>query len=505
MKSINLITFANYIERISPDYNKVCLEAIYHNKLSKKIDTMELESIVILKNHLFSGDDICFNDLEMGEGFFWGYTIPQISKEFDLLRIGDNYIINIELKSHDVDYNKKKEQLIKNQYYLKFINNTIKSFSYIADEKKLYFLDDGELTEKPIDFLKDCIKNQEYNKIDNLDTIFNPHNYIISPFNNVDKFINDEYFLTNHQEEQKNCLLKSFDEKKIFSIIGSPGTGKTLLLYDLVKHFRNIERFDDSEICVIHCGYLNTGHEELNKKGFNIFSIKDLKDISFFTDKETKLIFVDEIQRIRLNQLEIIQEYLETNNSKAIFSLDPHQTLSKIETQNDICDYLENTLHSKILRLSGKVRTNKELSHFINGLCDSSKRDSTINYQNVNIIYLDRYEELRLYIDYLTTIKEYTFINYTGLKKFGNDMDNAHKVIGQEFDKVAVVIDDTFYYKKEKDKKILHSEGWKNFSYTAINMFYQIITRAKKELTIIVYNNKEMFAEISKIISDNLN
>ena len=33
------------------------------------------------------------------DGFFVSYSIPQIGKEFDLLRFGRNYILNIELKS----------------------------------------------------------------------------------------------------------------------------------------------------------------------------------------------------------------------------------------------------------------------------------------------------------------------------------------------------------------------------------------------------------------------
>ncbi|EUJ18396.1 hypothetical protein MAQA_09229 [Listeria aquatica FSL S10-1188] len=31
--------------------------------------------------------------------FFLGYKIPQIGEEFDLLRLGKNYHLNIELKS----------------------------------------------------------------------------------------------------------------------------------------------------------------------------------------------------------------------------------------------------------------------------------------------------------------------------------------------------------------------------------------------------------------------
>lgn len=33
------------------------------------------------------------------DNFYFGYKIPQISKEFDLIRFGENYNVSIELKS----------------------------------------------------------------------------------------------------------------------------------------------------------------------------------------------------------------------------------------------------------------------------------------------------------------------------------------------------------------------------------------------------------------------
>ena len=44
------------------------------------------------------------------DGFYVGYHIPQIGKEFDLLRIGKEYLVNIEIKSA-ADPLKVKNQL----------------------------------------------------------------------------------------------------------------------------------------------------------------------------------------------------------------------------------------------------------------------------------------------------------------------------------------------------------------------------------------------------------
>lgn len=53
-------------------------------------------------------------------GFYVGYKIPQIGKEFDLLRFGDTSVLNIELKSES-SIEKMESQLRRNRYYLSFL------------------------------------------------------------------------------------------------------------------------------------------------------------------------------------------------------------------------------------------------------------------------------------------------------------------------------------------------------------------------------------------------
>ena len=57
------------------------------------------------------------------DGFYLGYSIPQIGKEFDLIQLGEidsnKYILNIELKSESSPEEIQK-QLQRNRYYLNF-------------------------------------------------------------------------------------------------------------------------------------------------------------------------------------------------------------------------------------------------------------------------------------------------------------------------------------------------------------------------------------------------
>ena len=50
------------------------------------------------------------------EGFVFSFRIPQISSEFDLLKICDGAVVDIELKIEDVGRDRIERQLTRNRY-----------------------------------------------------------------------------------------------------------------------------------------------------------------------------------------------------------------------------------------------------------------------------------------------------------------------------------------------------------------------------------------------------
>ena len=74
-----------------------------------------------------------------------------------------------------------------------------------------------------------------------MDYLFEPSKYLVSPFNSPQDFLDGKYFLNRQQEEIKNRILRSIAEDSGFmcyAIEGGAGTGKTLLLYDIVTMIR---------------------------------------------------------------------------------------------------------------------------------------------------------------------------------------------------------------------------------------------------------------------------
>ena len=68
---------------------------------------------------------------------FYSFQIPRLGKEFDLLQIRENQIINIELKSGAVSEEAIQKQLIQNRYYLSALGKPIQSYTYISSQNRL--------------------------------------------------------------------------------------------------------------------------------------------------------------------------------------------------------------------------------------------------------------------------------------------------------------------------------------------------------------------------------
>ena len=491
MKHINILSLIQAFDTLEKeDYGKLL---VYHGIKIKDGEVKDIKSLINIFDKKFSARNI-FNQ------FYVGYTIPQIGKEFDLLRFGEDYLVNIEIKNSSTE-EKILKQLQRNKYYLDFVCKKVYHFTYIANENKLYFLNDDKIEEVDFKVLGKGLYKQTIKDIQDIDTLFNPTDYLVSPFNSTKKFIKNKYFLTHQQEEIKTNILKVVEDNTrvdFFAVTGSAGTGKTLLTYDIAKEVIN----SGNKVLIIHCGQLNEGHEKLNSK--NNWKVIPIKSYYSFNLTDYDLVIVDEAQRIYANQFEDIVKNIQDNKGKCIFSYDKVQTLHNVEDRRDIDGKISQITSITKYKLSEKIRTNKNLASFIKMIFNKAKILSLLSKDNIEISYFDNHEDAKEFLDKLNN-QEWKVIRFTPSQRNHDSHEKCftlwsetfHKVIGQEFDNVAVVMDSNFSYNEENGRLIYSGNSY----YHPVKMLFQNMTRTRKKLHIVIINNSEILNRCLSVLS----
>lgn len=254
------------------------------------------------------------------------------------------------------------------------------------------------------------------------------------------------------------------------------------------------------KVLIIHCGILCVGHDLLKSDKFDIISIKELKG-----DDKSKLdilsnhdiILIDETQRIYKSQFEFIKEFTLKNNVRCIFSFDENQTLTKSEKRNEISKEINDLCGKYIYKLSNKIRINREIASFIRILFGKENIQPNQLFPNVKLYYKPK-NLWRSFIDYLENKQGYVYIPYTpsmynfDYYEYNRDTStNTHHVIGQEFNKVVMVLGDMFYFKDGKLSSFKHP----NSDYLYTSLLYQGLTRTRNELALVI-TQESLFSSI---------
>ena len=221
MNSLNLYILTRYNgKRVSE------VENIFSDRKEKlEIRDYEYKSLCSFVN-LVMKENI---EIELLDGFFFSYTIEYIGKEFDLLKIGkDRTVLNIELKSQMVEEEKIENQLIKNKYYLNPIADKLFLFTYVMETDEIFGLTkDDKLYKSDINsIIKVLLMIDEYVEND-IERLFRAKDYLISPLNTPEIFLQGKYFLTQQQHNIKDAIINGIQEnfgKEIYGITGTSGT-----------------------------------------------------------------------------------------------------------------------------------------------------------------------------------------------------------------------------------------------------------------------------------------
>lgn len=435
------------------------------------------------------------------DGFFYSYTIRQIGKEFDLLKIdAPNRVLNIELKSMSVTEEKIERQLLKNKYYLGTLADRLDMYTYVEETDSLYTLQDNVLKKAEFSELVCAVKSFSEYGTDNPDKLLQAKNYLISPLNMPKEFLEGRYFLTQQQEMIKKSICESLSDENsctsYWGITGIAGTGKTLIMYDLAK-----EMSKNGKVLLIHCGILSDGHRMLNDmmENVDIISGNDICGSSFGEKKivqdRYQFLLIDEAQRMSENALEFIRSITGNGIRICVFSYDYFQILSKTEQRRNIPARIATLPGFTELKLSGRIRSNREMNSFIQTLLDLRERDQNhiYQYENVDVLFAKDDKEAAQIINFYRNERGYTFIEYDDpIKDCPGDI-NVLETSGMEFEDVIITLTDHFKY---SDEGVLMGNAHPNPDYSYYRLLFQSVSRTRERLCIVVVGDGVLFGKV---------
>lgn len=180
----------------------------------------------------------------------------------------------------------------KTHYYLKHLAPDVRLYTFVESTKKLYKYTPKGVEIAEFEDLKKTMELFQKSIEVNIESLFQANNYLISPLNTPDKFMEGDYFLTNQQHDIKkkivDMILLNDNKEYILGITGKAGTGK--------------------------CKY---------------FLAKDLNGAGAKKLKRYQYIFVDEAQRIYFPTFEKIIKEAVDESKAVVFAYDYVQALSK--------------------------------------------------------------------------------------------------------------------------------------------------------------------------------
>ena len=278
---------------------------------------------------------------------------------------------------------------------------------------------------------------------------------------------------------------------------GGPGTGKTLLIYDIARELAKSQR-----ILIVHSGILCEGHHELNKHLDNI-RIIPAKELRLREIRDVDIVIVDEAHRLYTDTLDKVDRWVRRAKTTCIFSYDAGQMLSYAERRRNTSEVIDQLCEGHIYRLTNKIRTNKELALFITCLRDLSKYRDEYSFPNVTVFFEPNKQTA---IDKAKSMEEYgyTYISYT--PSLYNDrlndqvwLHNTHNVIGQEFEYVCMLLDDNFYYDKNgRLSGVTHP----NPDYLFEQLLYQGLSRVRSKIALII-TSESLLRKVLPLLKNN--
>ena len=454
MKSISIYA-------ITRNQNIECLQKLERQLSGRtyflKMREWELESMKALVREL----EMHMQDVHALR-FFYSFQVPRLGKEFDLLQIKDDQIVNIELKSGKVSDEAVRKQLLQNRYYLSVQGKMIQSYTYISSQERLVRLNNHDhIVEVDWDQLCLALQRQSKDYEGDIEDLFQAEMYLFSPVTEPERFLNKEYFLTSQQKDIERRILDKIRKVKYgyFWFSGLPGTGKTLLLYDIAMKLSVHQK-----VCMIHCGETGKEWKILHDRLLRIAFLSDSQLEECPDLKEYSAILVDEAHLLSVKELHRILELSEKH--PVIFSGDDEDMISDEEMDRTMLREIEHLPDIQSFHLTNRIRTNAELSSFIQNMMHLPEKRAVRYYPHIQVVYANDEEEAGIL-----------------LKGYQNQL--------------VFIIDERYYY---DEKGYLREQRQKHQKPTAVRTLFHRLNEAKEEFAIIVKRNEAVYEVLLELL-----
>ena len=454
MKSISIYA-------ITRNQNIECLQKLERQLSGRtyflKMREWELESMKALVREL----EVHMQDVHALR-FFYSFQVPRLGKEFDLLQIKDDQIVNIELKSGKVSDEAVRKQLLQNRYYLSVQGKMIQSYTYISSQERLVRLNNHDhIVEADWDQLCLALQRQSKDYEGDIEDLFQAEMYLFSPVTEPERFLNKEYFLTSQQKDIERRILDKIRKVKYgyFWFSGLPGTGKTLLLYDIAMKLSVHQK-----VCMIHCGETGKEWKILHDRLLRIAFLSDSQLEECPDLKEYSAILVDEAHLLSVKELHRILELSEKH--PVIFSGDDEDMISDEEMDRTMIREIEHLPDIQSFHLTNRIRTNAELSSFIQNMMHLPEKRMVRYYPHIQVVYANDEEEAGIL-----------------LKGYQNQL--------------VFIIDERYYY---DEKGYLREQRQKHQKPTAVRTLFHRLNEAKEEFAIIVKRNEAVYEVLLELL-----
>ena len=454
MKSISIYA-------ITRNQNIECLQKLERQLSGRtyflKMREWELESMKALVREL----EVHMQDVHALR-FFYSFQVPRLGKEFDLLQIKDDQIVNIELKSGKVSDEAVRKQLLQNRYYLSVQGKMIQSYTYISSQERLVRLNNHDhIVEADWDQLCLALQRQSKDYEGDIEDLFQAEMYLFSPVTEPERFLNKEYFLTSQQKDIERRILDKIRKVKYgyFWFSGLPGTGKTLLLYDIAMKLSVHQK-----VCMIHCGETGKEWKILHDRLLRIAFLSDSQLEECPDLKEYSAILVDEAHLLTEEKLHVILELSEKH--PVIFSSDDEDMISDEEMDRTMIREIEHLPDIQSFHLTNRIRTNAELSSFIQNMMHLPEKRMVRYYPHIQVVY-------------------------------ANDDEEAEILLKGYQDQLVFIIDERYYY---DEKGYLREQRQKQQKPTAVRMLFHRLNEAREEFAIIVKRNEAVYEVLLELL-----